>query len=396
MPRPSQSSGAKKRPTVRPSRRLPVANVEIPMLRTSERGTFKRCRWKWWLEFDQQLKPNMDIPALRFGSLIHGALAAYYKPGVRRGPKPAITFEKLYEADLARVGKEYDRSEVQERWEDAADLGVVMLERYHAHYHPDDEWKVLVTEFPFKVIIEHPKLKRPWFYYTGILDGVWQNRSHGRKVIPDHKTAAAIQTGYLAMDPQATAYWTIGVTALQRHGLLAPDGSEKLDGMLFNFLRKAPRSDKTVDSSGYNRNKPTKEHYHDALKDQKISFDVKMKLDDLADLAARNRVIVLGEVSKVQPAPYHARVPVYRGWYEREGLLQSVIAEWVDMEDVRKEAGEDGMPAAYKNPGQFTCPGCWALDICELHEIGQDWLELRSQTTHTWAPYDAHEIREGR
>lgn len=367
------------------------------MLRTSERGTFKRCRWKWWLEFEETLKPSVDVPALRFGTLVHGALAAYYKPGVRRGPKPAETFERLYDEDLKRVGKKYDRAELQERWENAADLGVVMLERYYAHYHPDDEWKVLVTEYPFKIIVEHPRTGAPWFYYTGIVDGVWEHRKSKRVAIPDHKTTAAINTGYLAMDPQATAYWTLGVDALMRDGLIAPNGSQHIDGVLFNFLRKAPRSDKPVDPEGYKRNKPKRENYIEAFR-RSAGFDPKWPLAAMAAYAEKKKVVVHGNVSKVQPAPYHARIPIWRSWYERDGLRETIIEEWADMEAVRRaDRGPDEISKrAYKNPGQFTCPGCWALDICELHEIGQDWTEMRSQTTQTWAPYDAHEIREGR
>src|SRR5262245_21995039 len=73
---------------------------DLPMLRTSERGTFKRCRWKWWWEFNNLLKPRTDTPPLRFGSLIHAALAAYYVKGVRRGTHPSVTFKVLYEEEL--------------------------------------------------------------------------------------------------------------------------------------------------------------------------------------------------------------------------------------------------------------------------------------------------------
>src|SRR4051812_38189131 len=56
----------------------------LPMLRTSERSTFRRCHWKWWMEFEECIKPNIDIPPLRFGGLVHEALGTYYKVGVRR------------------------------------------------------------------------------------------------------------------------------------------------------------------------------------------------------------------------------------------------------------------------------------------------------------------------
>ena len=77
----------------------------LPMLRTSERTTFKRCRWKWHQEFNELLKPQNDLPPLRFGSLVHLALADYYKKGVRRGPHPAKSFAKHYEAEMKAQGE---------------------------------------------------------------------------------------------------------------------------------------------------------------------------------------------------------------------------------------------------------------------------------------------------
>src|SRR5262249_31338558 len=98
------------------------------MLRTSERGAMKMCEFLWDLTYNQGLKPQYDMPALRFGSLCHKALAAWYIPGVKRGEHPAEAFERFYQEDLAenetvfgmRVGEE-------EKWVNAHELGVAML-----------------------------------------------------------------------------------------------------------------------------------------------------------------------------------------------------------------------------------------------------------------------------
>lgn len=375
--------------------------VVLPLLRTSERSTFKRCRWKWYLEFHEQIKPMIDVPPLRFGGLLHEALGIYYKPGIRRGPHPALTFEQLYEEDLTDAAgqtKNYSKPEIDQIWSEHRDLGYDMLGAYIDKYGKDEEWKVLVTEYAFRTIVNHPvRIHEPWFYYTGILDGVWENRLTGKKVIPDHKSTKSIQLQYLRMDPQATAYWTFGVDALIANGLLAPNGSEKLDGMLFNFLRKAKRDERPRDADGFYRNKPAKADYAKALKLSR-GFNPKWKLEQMNEYADKAGIQVFGEISKSQPSPYHARVTVLRGWAEREGLKQTVLAEFRDIERVHEEAihSVDGLPEAYKNAGQFTCPGCWALDMCELHEIQQDWMELRDMTTRSWEPYSAHEIKEGR
>jgi hypothetical protein len=340
------------------------------MLRTSERGTFKRCRYKWWLEFHQTIKPKTDIPPLRFGTYIHRALAVYYKPGIKRGPHPRPVFEEIFEADIveqAKLAKMNPRElEENDRWMEHRELGIDMLDRYVETYGKDDEWKVLVTEFPFQIAVQDRHT--PLFWYVGTVDGVWQSRRNKRIVIPDHKTTAAINTGYLSMDPQATAYWTFGWDAILNGKLVDP--GTRLDGILFNFLRKAksdPRPYIVEDGRTYYLNKPTvaekKEHGPDYP----------------------------GSISKSQPPPYFARVPIYRDAKERERVRQTVIDEFREIEQVH-----NGTLQPYKNPGQFTCPGCWALDICELHEIGSDHEEMTRQTTKSWNPYDAHEVKDAR
>lgn len=309
------------------------------------------------MEFHEKRKPITDIPPLRYGTIMHQALASRYRVGVRRGPHPRPTFEKLFEENLEQAAKESKmaRYEIEEspKWLEHRELGISMLDNYIDHYGKDDEWKVLATEFPFQVVVQGRY--GPWFYYVGTIDGVWENRRTGKIVIPDHKTTAAINTGYLSMDPQATAYWTWGFDAVINKRLVQP--GTKLDGMLFNFLRKT-------------------------------------KLDERPSVMEDGRRYHLnqdGSISKRQPAPYFARIPIYRDFKERERAKETVLQEFKEIEAVHA-----GTMTPYKNPGQFTCPGCWLLDICELHEIGADYQEMVTMTTKTWDPYDAHEVREGR
>ena len=319
------------------------------LLRSSERATFKRCRWKYYMEFVELRKPITDVPPLRFGTLIHAALATYYKPGKKRGPHPAETFADLYREDVKEAAEFGFRVEEDETWVDAGELGVAMLTNYIDTYGADEQWEVIVTEMPFQVRVKH----NPPFFYVGVLDGVWRHLGTGRLWIPDHKTAAAIQTKYLALDEQASSYYTFGVEALRRKGLLAR--GVEIDGLLFNFLRKAKPDERPRNAAGQYLNKD-------------------------------------GSISQKQPTPYFERKMVRRGENERNQTYNRVQLEVDDILAV--QAG--GIDAAYKNAGPFTCIGCWAFDICELHEIGADWREFMDSTTKIWHPYDAHEIMEGR
>lgn len=319
------------------------------LLRTSERGTFKRCRFKWYLEFVELRKPIRDVPPLRFGTLIHMALAKYYKPGLKRGPHPAKTFEKLYLADVKEAEHFGFRVGDDQEWINAGDLGVSMLENYVDHYGSDDEWEVIVTEQPFELPIKH---ERP-FHYVGVVDIVMRHRPTKKLYIWDHKSAASISTRYLLLDEQGSAYWTFGVEWLYRKGFLKKN--QKLAGIVFNFLRKAEPDIRPRNELG-----------------QYLNQD--------------------GSVSKKQPPPYFERKMVLRDDTERQRTYDRVQLEHEDIELVR----EGGLDVVYKNASSFTCNGCWAFDICELHEIGADWREFMEETTKVWDPYAEHEILEAR
>ena len=321
------------------------------------------------LEFEEEIKPVTDMPALRFGSLIHKALAKYYKPGIKRGIHPTITFEREYDKQVTELGDRFGQrvmreAEDDEAWVDARELGISMMDRYIDHYGKDEQWEVIVTEQPFKQLVYKPwtvdpnppevqQQAEPWFWYVGILDGIWRYRPTKKLHIVDHKTAKTIELRYLVMDDQATAYWTWGLDWVYEKGLLRP--TQKPAGMLFNIIRKGMPDDRPQNEQGLFLNND-------------------------------------GSISKRQPAPYFARPPIYRDFNERENARQRVFEEFADVEAVRN----DPESRAYKNPGQFTCPSCWALDICELHEIGADFQEMKGQTTHKWEPYAEHEIYEGR
>src|ERR687883_286790 len=97
------------------------------IVRTSERRDFKTCRQKWYWAYVDCLTPMQVRPALGFGDLVHQALAIYYPPGIKRGPHPAGTFEKLYKQFVSEHGVLYMKVVDDEPAEDAYDLGMEML-----------------------------------------------------------------------------------------------------------------------------------------------------------------------------------------------------------------------------------------------------------------------------
>jgi Zierdtviridae exonuclease len=326
-------------------------DLDLPKVRTSQRGLFKKCRWVYEREFIDRLKPQVPAPALRFGTLVHAALAKWYVPGVRRGTHPADTFLKLYEAELEDAYKFGFRDE-EGVWQEAGELGVDMLENYVKHWGRDEGWRVIATEQPFQTLVLHPRTGRPWFWYVGIIDGLWQNREDTRLYIPDHKTTTSITTEMLTLDEQASSYWTYGVDWLRKQRILKP--KHNLGGMLHNFLRKAMHDTRKRDAAG---------HY--------------LNLD--------------GSISKKQPPPYFLRAPILRDPADKEVLRERVEQEVTDI-----EAAHSGELPMYKTPSLFNCRTCWAKNACELHEAGADWQDYLKMTTVEWEPHAEHEIREAR
>lgn len=336
------------------------------MLRTSERSTMKKCEFLWDLTYNRRIKPQTEMPALRFGSLVHRALADYYVPGVKRGQHPRIGFEKAYEADM-KVNKEIFGMKVEEdeRWINAAELGAAMMDNYVDEYGADDNWEVLVTEYPFRTLIYRPdteghhyKPPEPWFWYTGIVDGVWRKRSDKTVWIPDHKTTSGIgekNWRHLILDDQAGAYWSWGVDALVTAGLLK--NNMHLSGMLYNIMRKT-------------------------LPDERASKFVGGK---------RVYLNKDGSASQKQPSPYFVRRPIFRDEIDRQHAKDRSEIDYARIELFRS-----GELSITKNPGQFTCNMCPMRDPCELHETGSDMESFLKSTTKKWDPYAEHEIYDGR
>lgn len=339
-----------------PVRKRAQAKPQLPMLRNSERGTLKQCEFQWDVSYNRRMK-GVSMPALRFGALIHGALAAWYVPGVKRGEHPATAFERLYTAELKTASKMGFKDE-DGRWSEAGELGVLMMNNYVETYGKDDEWQVLVTEYPFEVVVNHPTTGEPWFVYVGVMDGVWRHLRTKKLWVPDHKTTSGIgdsKLNYLQMDDQAGSYWGWGVDALILEGFLKKN--QKLQGMLYNFMRKA---------------KPDERHYR--LHQGKKIF---LNLD--------------GTDSKKQPSPYFLRQPIYRDEHDRAMAKHRSMVDYRRIELIR--AGELEQS---KTPGMFTCPGCPVSDVCELHETGHDYESMIKSTMKPWDPYAEHEIYAGR
>lgn len=320
----------------------------VMLVRTSERTSFKRCRWQWKWGYLHRLNARTPNRHLRFGLLVHEAFAEYYKPGRKRGPHPAKVFRRLLDAEEEEHGPLMMKDWDTEKALSARDLGVAMLQSYVELYGKDERYEVIRPEMPFAVDVHDPKTGEYLFTYVGTLDAVIRDLVTGKIGIMEHKTGAKLTIpAPLTLDEQGGSYWAFAPDFLQSEGIL--DEDEEMDFILYNFLKKTMPDKRPTDREGRSLN-----------------------LD--------------GTVSKKQPAPRFRRELVYKSAPARANVMRRARQ---DAREIRK--ARDGKLALTKSPGEH-CNWCQFKDMCEVHEDGSDWQSIKRAMYVPWSPYEVHDV----
>lgn len=382
-----------------------MTQIDLPMLRTSERKDFKRCPTRWWWAWRDGLRPaRQKHGALWFGTGIHLALEKWYVPGTERGADPVQTWREFV-GDQVKLIKvqiaEGDAPEGAETvWMEAGELGEAMLRNMLDEYGLDEEWEVIGAEVPFQVVIPHPETGKPLVVYAGTFDLVARHLPTRKVYLWDHKTAKSIQTGHLPLDDQAGSYWALATFVLRKLGLISK--KERIHGIVYNFVMKAPADDRPRNADGLYCNQPKKEHYVAAMFEWEREQDgeipdeeerrkelSKMTLAQLQEYAEESAVAVLGEPAKNQPAKRFKRVIVERTRAEQKTQIDRIGAEALVMEMFR-----DGTLPLIKNPTKDCQWDCDYRELCELDEQGGDTEEYISLVFKQEDPYAAHRLHE--
>jgi len=363
-----------------------VKEQHAPLLRTSERGDFKRCPWLWDQVWNQHWRSKREPTWAWFGTAIHKGLEARYPRGDKRGSVEAMlaAFEESIDKEVRRVyteGGELDEVEVV----DGKELGIAMLRGYVKEFGEDQHWTVLDTEGTFQIDVPHPHKQKTMVVYCGTWDVVVYDKVEKVYKVVDHKTRKAFPGNweFYSINDQAGSYLWVAPEVLVAKGIFK--GDEVIEGLVFNTLRKHLPDTRPVDSDGLARNKPIKQHYHDALDAAKVPYSSRDAIAVLSALANQHGLTVLGDVSKVQPAALYHREEVYRSPEERVTQAQRVQQEAVWMSLIRK-----GKLQAIKHTGE-DCVRCPLFDMCQLHEQDPEaaW-ELRASTMVKRDPYRDH------
>jgi hypothetical protein len=322
---------------------------EPPILRNSERTTFRRCPQKWWWSYREGLVGRYEqANALWFGTGVHVALAQWYRPGKRRGLRLDVAWDQWVQDDIRDIRTAISDDFQEDVFVDAKALGDAMLMGYYKKYDYDEKWDVIQTEQTFQVEIPDPdKPGKVLVVLAGTFDGVFYDADTGEVWLMEHKTAKQISTAHLEMDDQAGTYWMVASSVLQDEGILKKN--QQIAGIRYNYLRKGMPDEREQDSRGRYLNKN-------------------------------------GTISKVQPSPLFVRLDIERGPRERGHQLQKIQDEAIWMREIRK-----GRLPIIKNV-DWTCYWqCPFFEMCQLHEHGdKGWETYRDAMYTRRDPYSDH------
>lgn len=326
---------------------------------------------------------------------MHEALAAWYcGPGLKRGPHPAETFAKVSDTDLLHIRTEA-RSRgkaaaggteffIEEKMVPALELGRVMLDGYVQWWGSDDSWSVIEPERSGELDVVDPDIGEPIAIYGFTYDLIYRDLKDGRVKLGEHKTAKAIQTDHLPLDPQAGSYRAVAGPHLREQGLMGP--KEEIAGITYNFLRKALPDDRPRNAQGHCTNKPKKEHFIAALAEDGFPTGPKTTLADLEAIAAQRCLTVYGEVSASQPKALFEREFVEKSRPSQQRQIDHIVADARRMNDLR--GGGDLL--LRKNPTRDCSWDCRYYHLCLLDEEGGDVRSFRKDVFRVADPYANH------
>jgi len=328
------------------------------VIRTSDRGGFKRCRrrWGWQSHLRGNLTTIEGISPLWFGSGFHFALEDFH--GAKAYSHPRLAFEDYVRATYKMekaVGKR-----LPSNWPDLVLLGRGMLEYYA------DTW--LVARDPLKTFVWQGRpqvevnalVEIPFqnafydkVYYAVTLDRVVE-RDDGFLYIVDYKTAARIQTQFFQTDPQISAYcWLasrlynrpIGGFIYQQHRKDVPDMPRILGDGTISISRQQLTTHRLYRKALIN-------HYGEVLK-----------------APAENVELLnwLNSIESPEQDRYIRRDTVYRNQHQVEAEGVKLLMELEEMLNL-------DIPL-YPNPTRECGNMCHFNNACVSMDDGGDWAE---------------------
>jgi hypothetical protein len=289
---------------------------------------------------------------------VHFALAEWLDGGFYRGPRPSETFrkwagEEVRDMKVQAAGSEDGVEFDIDKYVDATALGVSLLDRYVDHYGEDEDKETLAVEQTFQVEITSGQKgqQRVIAIFVGTFDGVFLDHSDGGIYLWEHKTANRVATAFLRLDDQAGGYFAVSDIVLHHQGVL--EKNEHVEGVLYNYLRKAEEDERPRNEKG-----------------ECLNLD--------------------GKVSKRQPQPVFHRELIDRNRNEVATQMRRLRDEVEIMNGMR-----EGRIPIIKNTA-WDCPRCQFFDMCVLDEKNpRAAREYQALNYNQYDPYSDHRKSAG-
>lgn len=289
-------------------------------------------------------------------------------------------FEDLWQNEYLT---QFDQWDEEGNRVDAYTLGIAMMLGYEEAYGDDDHIEVIQPEQGFQVDV-YDAAGNYLATLVGRFDAIIFNHRTQRYMIFEHKTGKSISFVRVnsKYGEQGLSYWWAA-----QHWLASEGRTDyALDGVLYNWLRKALPDDRPRNAQGHYLNKPSKAAL--VARADAEGLPSKGTVDVLTDrlTAAGVDVALLGEPSKSQPPPLFDRQELLLTPDNLRTFERRLRNELYEMDKVRQRK----LPIL-KTPG-MACDWCSFKDVCELHEMGGDWRDMIDMDFKPWDPYSDHEL----
>lgn len=388
-----------------PPKPTPLALTrELLDVSVTERGQFKTCRRRWFLETIENLTSKRPQLAFTFGTGMHAALEAYYLATGKglKNPlaKAHMAFDDWYKEADAQLERDEQPMDVQNELFNMHKMGHIMLDNYQdfnttakvnlgdvlavegldAKTHkaikttnptgyPKEATVVLHPSGRLMVPIVNPLTREPLTrkfngtdvtaYLTARIDLLAQRKTPKKGLwVVDHKTASKPwDPKWIEFDDQATGYCYVVWRLLAK----VPRG------VVFNVLikdqPKEPRVGKKGDLSYAKDQRTTPDMYREALREHGLLKRGKITSEKHADCMAS--LLAHGWDR------FFFRYETTRNEHQLMSFEERLFFEYMDMEEAL-----ENHELLYPNPDTYKCRGCAVGPICLAMEDGSDYQDI--------------------
>lgn len=187
---------------------------QLRTLSTSESSCYHACPRRHFYRYELRRRPHSRAHALRFGSLVHRGLEAWWLDSTATALDACLNAIRRPNTEDAEPSDPFDVAR-------ATALMVGYHERWTAGDDELGELDVLAVEEPFRVPLINPATGSPsrTFEFAGVIDAIVRSRADGLVYIVEHKTSSEdVSPGSdywirLRLDQQVSAYYA-GARAL--------------------------------------------------------------------------------------------------------------------------------------------------------------------------------------